>query len=88
MSRSLIRAAPWTIGPDRTPGASGPIRLIQCDDCLERSEPDHGRMGPESWALAHAGRTRHTGYREVVTVPLRVVPAPGNPLYLEKGQSE
>ena len=84
MSRSLIRAEPWTIGPDRTPGASGPIRRTECTTCHDESPPSDGQKAPDLWALEHAGLSGHTGFREIVTAFLRAVPARGNPLYVEE----
>jgi cytochrome c2 len=82
--RSVIKSAEWTIGADRSDGASPPIREIQCTTCHERSEPSTGQLGPDVWAIAHTGATGHDGFREIVTAFLRVVPAPGNPLYEEQ----
>ncbi|RFU86077.1 hypothetical protein DY218_14340 [Streptomyces triticagri] len=71
MSRTVVRAARWTIGPDRTPGASTPVREIECTTCLNRSDPSDEQGGPDLWALGHAARTGHTGFREIVTAFLR-----------------
>ncbi|MFG3494296.1 hypothetical protein [Streptomyces sp. NPDC047928] len=80
----MIRRAEWTIAPDRSPGApQAPLRETECTTCHDRSEPDTGQLGPDSWAMTHAARTGHTGFREVVTGFLRVTPAPGNPLHQE-----
>lgn len=82
--RSVIRNADWTIGLDRTPGASGPVYEVECTTCMERSDAADERTPPEDWALRHTGRnTRHRGYRAIITSFLRVIPAPGNPLYEE-----
>lgn len=79
--RSVIRPAPWTIGVDTTPGASGPVHEIECTTCMERSDADEERTPPEDWALRHAGRnTGHRSYRAIITSFLRVTPAPSNPL--------
>lgn len=85
--RSVIRMADWTIGADRTPGASPPIREVECTSCRERSDADTGQLGPDVWAIGHAGATGHTSFREFVTAFLRVIPAPGNPLYQEQQSS-
>lgn len=84
MTRSIIRPADWTLGADRSEGASPPIRLIECTTCDESSPASEGQMEPESWALKHAGSTGHRGYREIVTAFLRATPAPGNPLHKER----
>ncbi|MER7723580.1 hypothetical protein [Streptomyces sp. NPDC096323] len=80
--RSVIRLADWTIGPDRAPGASGPVYEVECTTCMERSDADENRRPPEDWALRHAGRNPdHRGFRAIITSFLRVTPAPGNPLH-------
>ncbi|WP_236243964.1 hypothetical protein [Streptomyces sp. CC210A] len=81
-ARSVIREAEWVIGADRSEGAPpSPIRETECTTCQERSAAGCEQPGPDLWAIRHAARTRHTGFREVVTPFLRVTPAPGNPLY-------
>lgn len=83
-TRSVIRFADWAIGPDREPGASGPVYEVECTTCLETSDAAEGPTSPEDWALRHAGRNpAHRGYRAIITSFLRVTPAPGNPLYTE-----
>ncbi|MHC0433290.1 DUF7848 domain-containing protein [Streptomyces sp. O3] len=79
-TNTVYRFADWTIGRDYTPGASPPIREIECTTCLQRSDPSVSQLPPDRWALTHAGATGHTGFREIVTAFLRVTPAPGNPL--------
>ncbi|WP_151898239.1 MULTISPECIES: hypothetical protein [unclassified Streptomyces] len=80
--RSVIREAEWVIGADRSEGAPpSPIRETECTTCQERSAASCEQPGPDLWAIRHAARTRHTGFREVVTAFPRVTPAPGNPLY-------
>jgi hypothetical protein len=79
MSRSVITAALWTIGPDREDGASPPIRQTECTTCGWQSPATIRQDVTDLAALEHAGRTNHTSYREIVTAFLRVVPARGNP---------
>ncbi|WP_206307852.1 hypothetical protein [Streptomyces sp. A0958] len=82
--RTVIRFADWTISPDRTPGASGPLYEVECTTCGESSEATEERTPPEDWALRHTGRNSdHRGYRSITTGFLRVEPAPGNPLHEE-----
>lgn len=81
----IIRRAEWSIGPDREEGASPPIRVTECTTCGEASPPSEEQPAGDRWAIAHAGSTAHRGYREIVTVFLRVAPAPGNPLFVEEG---
>ncbi|MFD9487870.1 hypothetical protein ACFWBX_28650 [Streptomyces sp. NPDC059991] len=79
--RSVIRYAEWMLGADQTPGASGPIHVMECTTCLDASPPSDERAGPEDWAIRHTARQHdHAGFRAVVTSFSRVTPAPGNPL--------
>ncbi|MFJ3088990.1 hypothetical protein [Streptomyces sp. NPDC086838] len=80
--RAVIRHADWTIGPDRTSGASGPVYEVECTTCGETSDAAEERTSPEDWALRHTGRnTDHRSYRAIITSFMRIEPAPGNPLY-------
>lgn len=78
-AHTVIKLADWTIGPDREEGASPPVREVECTTCGWRSEPSTRQLITDTLALQHAGRTSHTGYREITTAFLRVVPAEGNP---------
>lgn len=75
MSRALYRLIRWTIGADRTPGASPPIREVDCTSCMDKSEATTDQVAGDTWALGHTGETGHTGYREIVTAFLRTRPA-------------
>ncbi|MEU4348322.1 hypothetical protein [Streptomyces sp. NPDC023838] len=80
----MIRFAEWILGTDTTPGASGPIFVMECTTCLDTSEPADSPEGPEDWAIKHTARHHdHGGFRALVTSFVRVSPAPGNPLYVE-----
>lgn len=70
-----MRLARWTIGADRSEGASPPIREVECTTCPATSEPTTDQSAGDIWAIGHTGETGHTGYREVVTAFLRVAPA-------------
>ncbi|MFE0699104.1 hypothetical protein [Streptomyces sp. NPDC058872] len=48
-----------------------PVRYIACQDCEDTSPVDTQQAPPETWALAHSGRTGHRRYREVVSAELR-----------------
>ncbi|MFF2522414.1 DUF7848 domain-containing protein [Streptomyces liangshanensis] len=65
----------WTIGADRSDGASPPIREVECTACHDASEPTTDQSVGDVWALKHTGATGHTGFREVVTAFLQVTPA-------------
>ncbi|AKA06871.1 hypothetical protein SAZ_34035 [Streptomyces noursei ZPM] len=84
---STYAFAPWAIGPDRSDEETvSPLRQIECTTCREKSEADAQQFGSDTWAISHAARTGHLGFREVVTALLRVVPAPGNPHYGKEAQ--
>lgn len=76
---SVIKMADWTISPDRSEGASPPIRQSECTRCGAVSEPSTIQLDTDRWALQHAASTRHTGFREITTAFLRVTRAEGNP---------
>lgn len=83
--RAVIRFADWTIGPDHTPGASGPIYEMECTTCGEASDAAEEPIAPGDWALRHTGQhTDHRGFRAIITSFVRVEPAPGNPLRKEE----
>ncbi|NGO80290.1 hypothetical protein G6045_32210 [Streptomyces sp. YC504] len=83
--QAIVRLATWTIGPDRTPGASRPIRHVECTTCDDQSPAVSviDQATTDEWATRHAGATGHTGYRETVTAFLRVTTAPGHLLHKE-----
>lgn len=74
MTRSVYREVEWTLGAD--PDADPPERQIRCaaDGCGGHSSRSEGQLGPDSWALEHAGATGHRGYVEVVEARLRAIP--------------
>ncbi|MGW4032885.1 DUF7848 domain-containing protein [Streptomyces sp. NPDC004838] len=72
---SLDTCTDWAIGPDRSPGASAPMREIECTSGDGQSEACTEGLGPDAWAIAHARATGHSGFREITTEYLRVVPA-------------
>lgn len=77
--RTVIKMADWTISPDPSEGASPPIRQTECTSCCAASEPSIIQLDTDRWALQHAARTRHTGFRETTTAFLRVTCAEGGP---------
>lgn len=76
---TMPRYAEWIIGADRGEDAPPPVRHLECTTCRERSEACTSQLGPDAWALRHAARSGHRGFRETVTALLRVAPAPGSP---------
>ncbi|MFJ8565850.1 hypothetical protein [Streptomyces sp. NPDC093514] len=66
LRRSTYRFVPHTLGLD--PDAESGIFEVECTTCHAQSAPAaDGREGGELWALAHTGRTGHTGYRAMTT---------------------
>lgn len=64
--RARYRFVPHTLTAD--PEAEPEIFEAECTTCDAKSEASGGNRDPvELWALAHTGRTGHTGYREIVT---------------------
>lgn len=63
------------LGPDTEPGASPPIYELECTGCLDTSGASEMAVDPQTWALDHASRTGHTGFRGVVTSFFRAQPA-------------
>ncbi|MFD9561550.1 hypothetical protein [Streptomyces sp. NPDC059994] len=79
--RSVIRAAEWTLGPDRgddTPPITIQLRCTSCHDPSPEM-PVLERGAAEQWALEHAGISGHTGFRETAVAHLLAIPAEGNP---------
>ncbi|MFF0449666.1 hypothetical protein ACFYT4_25190 [Streptomyces sp. NPDC004609] len=75
MTASLDTSTDRAIGPDRSPGVSAPMREIECTSGDGQSEACTEGLGPDAWAIAHARATGHSGFREITTEYLRVVPA-------------
>ncbi|MFB7557911.1 hypothetical protein [Streptomyces brevispora] len=46
----MIRHADRTVGPDREPGAPGPVYEAECTTCRESSEAAERPTPPEDWA--------------------------------------
>lgn len=73
--RSVMRFVEWTIGAPRGEPPKTAI-LVRCLEpgCAAESEPSPSHIGPDHWALKHAGLTRHTDYEQVARC--RLVAAP------------
>lgn len=81
MTRSVIRAAEWTLGQETGEGAPQAIYSAACMTCGEQAPPqDDSREPVEIWALKHTGRNpAHRQYKAMVEAFWRVTPAEGNP---------
>jgi hypothetical protein len=78
-----LRYTEWTLAPERDRNGRPfiPVREVQCQVCGQRSGSQVGQQTTDTWAMRHAGPTRHRGYLEVTTAALTARPAPTNPLY-------
>jgi hypothetical protein len=64
--KALYRFVPHRLTAD--PQNDAVIFVAECTTCEEQSPPAAADREPvELWALAHTGRTGHTGYREIIT---------------------
>ncbi|MGP3924654.1 DUF7848 domain-containing protein [Streptomyces sp. 8N616] len=63
--RAVWRYADWVLTADTS--GSGPIYVAECTTCGDASEASEETEGPEVWSLKHAGRTGHTGFRNIIT---------------------
>ncbi|WKX13017.1 hypothetical protein [Streptomyces sp. NL15-2K] len=81
MTRSIIKAAEWTLGPETGEGAPQAIYSAGCMECGEESlASDNDRAPVEIWALKHTGRNpSHRQYNAMIETYWRVTPAEGNP---------
>ncbi|MFC5718995.1 hypothetical protein ACFP1Z_02210 [Streptomyces gamaensis] len=67
--RSVMRYVDWTLRVDYS--GSEPIYEIECMTCGESSAPVEDPGPPQDWALRHAGKTAHTGFRGLNTTFFR-----------------
>ncbi|WP_431044803.1 hypothetical protein ACQUSR_24695 [Streptomyces sp. P1-3] len=81
MTRSIMRAADWALGPETGEGAPEAIFSAVCVSCGEASDAsDNSRVPVEVWALKHTGRNPgHRQFKATAETFWRVTPAPGNP---------
>ncbi|MBD0745375.1 hypothetical protein BG418_27445 [Streptomyces sp. CBMA152] len=64
-TRAVWRYADWVLRPDSS--GSGPIYAAECTTCGDASDGAEDTAAPEIWSLRHAGRTGHTGFRNIIT---------------------
>lgn len=74
MTRAVIRRAAWSLGANTDEDAPLTTRETACSTCHQSSEANTEQLGPDGWALEHAGRTGHTEFTETMRVPLRATP--------------
>ncbi|WP_455680093.1 DUF7848 domain-containing protein [Streptomyces prunicolor] len=81
MTRSIITAAEWTLGPETAEGAPKGIHSAECVTCgAQAQSTDNDRLPVEVWALKHTGlNPSHRQFKATIESFWRVTPAPGNP---------
>ncbi|MFB6829295.1 DUF7848 domain-containing protein [Streptomyces hydrogenans] len=72
---TALRHLLWRIKPD--PARQAPIRYVQCRNCEEKSPTAAAQAEGDLWAMNHAGRTGHRGYREFAASDLIATPVRG-----------
>lgn len=81
MTRSIIRAAAWVLGPETAEAAPEGIYSAECLTCgAQAKSTDDGRLPVEVWTLKHTGlNPTHRRYKATAETFWRVTPADGNP---------
>jgi hypothetical protein len=81
VTRSIIKAAQWTLGPETGEGAPQAIYSAVCMACgAEAPASDNDPAPVEVWALKHTGRNpAHRQYKAMVETYWRVTPTGDNP---------
>lgn len=81
MTRSIIRAAQWTLGAETAEGAPQGIYSAECMTCGAHAQPtDNVRLPVEVWALKHTGlNPTHRQYKATAETFWRVTPTGDNP---------
>ncbi|MFD4262186.1 hypothetical protein ACFWR9_32305 [Streptomyces sp. NPDC058534] len=81
MTRAIIKAAEWSLGPEAVEAAPHAICSAVCMDCgQEAPASDNDREPVEVWALKHTGlNPSHRQYKAMVETYWRVTPAETNP---------
>ncbi|NGO48299.1 DUF7848 domain-containing protein [Streptomyces ureilyticus] len=81
MTRSIIRAAEWTLGAETAEGAPQGIYSAECLACGAQAQPtDNERLPVEVWALKHTGlNPTHRQYKAMAETFWRVTPTGDNP---------
>ena len=81
MTRSIIRAAEWTLAAETAEGAPEGIYSAECITCGAQAQPTGNvRLPVEVWALKHTGlNPTHRQFKAMAETFWRVTPAEGNP---------
>lgn len=81
MTRSIIRAAEWTLGPETAEGAPEGMYSAECITCGAQAQPtDNERLPVEVWTIKHTGlNPTHRQFKAMQETFWRVTPAEGNP---------
>lgn len=81
MTRSIIKAAEWTLGPETGEGGPQAIYSAVCMACgVEAPASDNDPAPVEIWALKHTGlNPTHRQLKAMVETYWQVTPAEGNP---------
>jgi hypothetical protein len=89
VTRSIITAAEWTLGPEASDHTPEAIYSVVCLSCSAASTAmDNERLPVEVWALKHTGlNPDHRQFKATVETFWRVCPAEGNPYREKEAQS-
>lgn len=81
MTRSIIKAAQWTLGPETAEEAPQGIYSAKCLTCGAQAQPtDNERLSVEVWALKHTGlNPAHRQFTATAETFWCVTPTDGNP---------
>jgi hypothetical protein len=81
VTRSIIKAAEWTLGPETSAGAPAGIYSAECLSCGSQAQPtDDERLPVEVWALKHTGlNTTHRQFKATLETFWCVTPTGDNP---------
>jgi hypothetical protein len=81
VTRSIIKAAEWTLGPETGEGAPQAIYSAVCMACGAEAQPtDNERLPVEVWTIKHTGlNPTHRQFKAMTETYWSVTPAEGNP---------
>jgi len=81
VTRSITKAAEWTLGAETAEGAPEGIYSAECIMCGAQAQPtENARLPVEVWALKHTGlNPAHRQFKAMAETFWRVTPGEGNP---------